>query len=366
MSTDKFSLSFLERVTFSLRQLYSGWGYKHFKMSKFEEYDLYAKNKDFLISDSVITFTDTSGKLMALKPDVTLSIIKNRKDNPDVISKVYYDENVYRVSKGTRSFKELMQVGLECIGKIGDYNIAEVLTLAVKSLKAISEDCVLDVSHLGILMDAVDALGVSSKTKEEILKCVSEKNTHEIVKICEENSVDNSAVNDLIVLVSLCGSPDDVLCKIKDSDAKAQFERILQGLSDDIKKSIRIDFSVAPDVSYYNGVVFKGFIEGVPAGVLAGGQYDNLMQRMRKKSGAIGFAVYLDMLDILDKSSFSDDVDVLLLYNENDDIKAVNKCVQELIEQGKTVCAQNSVDSDSRYKSVAKFKEGEVEYLENA
>ena len=158
MNTDNFSLSFLERVTFSLRQLYSGWGYKHFKMSKFEEYDLYAKNKDFLISDSVITFTDTSGKLMALKPDVTLSIIKNRKDNCDTISKVYYDENVYRVSKGTRTFKELMQVGLECIGKIGDYNIAEVLTLAVKSLKTISDDCVLDVSHLGILMDAVDSL----------------------------------------------------------------------------------------------------------------------------------------------------------------------------------------------------------------
>ena len=38
-------------------------------MSKFEEYDFYAVNKDFLVSDSVITFTDTNGKLMALKPD---------------------------------------------------------------------------------------------------------------------------------------------------------------------------------------------------------------------------------------------------------------------------------------------------------
>ena len=69
-----------ESTVFALRSLYSKYGYSQYKMNKFEEYDLYVKNKDFLISDSVITFTDTNGKLMALKPDVTLSIIKNTKD----------------------------------------------------------------------------------------------------------------------------------------------------------------------------------------------------------------------------------------------------------------------------------------------
>ena len=67
-----------EKTLFSLRELYTSFGYRPYRMGKFEEYDLYADNKDFLVSDNVITFTDTSGKLMALKPDVTLSIIKNR------------------------------------------------------------------------------------------------------------------------------------------------------------------------------------------------------------------------------------------------------------------------------------------------
>ncbi|MBE7014067.1 MAG: hypothetical protein E7419_02530, partial [Ruminococcaceae bacterium] len=39
------------------------------------------------------------------------------------------------------------------------------------------------------------------------------------------------------------------------------------------------------------------FINGVPEGVLSGGQYDKLMNKMGKKSNAIGFAVYLDVLD---------------------------------------------------------------------
>ena len=88
-----------ERYVYALRELYFRYGFTPYRMSKFEEYDLYARNKDFLVSDNVITFTDTDGKLMALKPDVTLSIIKNSKDEPDVIRKVSYNENVYFVCK---------------------------------------------------------------------------------------------------------------------------------------------------------------------------------------------------------------------------------------------------------------------------
>ena len=70
-------LSGSEKAVYALRSLYTSYGYVQYKMSKFEEYDLYVRNKDFLVSDAVITFTDTDGKLLALKPDVTLSIIKN-------------------------------------------------------------------------------------------------------------------------------------------------------------------------------------------------------------------------------------------------------------------------------------------------
>lgn len=106
-----------------MRNLYESYGYRPFKMSRFEEYDLYTRNKDFLVSDSIITFTDTNGVLMALKPDVTLSIIKDSTDISGSVKKVYYNENIYRVSKGTQSFKEIMQTGLECLGDVDEYII---------------------------------------------------------------------------------------------------------------------------------------------------------------------------------------------------------------------------------------------------
>ena len=81
-----------ERAILTLRSIYKQYGYMPYKMSKFEEYDFYIKNKDFLLSDRIITFNDTNGKLLALKPDVTLSIIKNADDTPGTKHKVYYNE----------------------------------------------------------------------------------------------------------------------------------------------------------------------------------------------------------------------------------------------------------------------------------
>ncbi len=52
-------------------------------------------------------------------------------------------------------------------------------------------------------------------------------------------------------------------------------------------------------MNYYNGITFKGFVHGIPASVLSGGRYDKLMERVNKKAGAIGFAVYLDEVDRL-------------------------------------------------------------------
>ena len=191
-----------EKAVFKLRSLYGKYGYSQYKMSKFEEYDLYVRNKDFLISDSVITFTDTNGKLLALKPDVTLSIIKNTKDEKNTVKKVYYNENVYRISKGAHSFKEIMQSGLECIGDIDLYNVYEVLMLACESLKSISPDCVLDISNLDIFSDLMESINISGVNRKKVLKCVGEKNTHEIADICAEEGIDTDKTEALKKVVS--------------------------------------------------------------------------------------------------------------------------------------------------------------------
>lgn len=363
------SQNFNEQVVSRLRFAYEKRGFCQYKMSKFEEYDLYAKNKDFLISEGVITFTDTNGKLMALKPDVTLSIIKNTKDEPDDVKKLYYNENVYRISKGSHSFKEIMQVGLECLGNIDDFNISEVITLAIQSLKSISDFCVLDISDLTLLENLIDSLGLDRENKEKVFKAFGEKNSHDLKKICDNCGVESDA---LIFLLNQNGKPDAVIPKIKeqlngkiDVSKLEQLENIINSLDSETKDIINIDFSVVSDINYYNSIVFKGFVDGVPTSVLSGGQYDKLMRKMSRKSNAIGFAVYLDLIERLDTTLTDFDVDTVLLYDEKSDIKTVNDAVEKISKENQSVSALKKIPQNLKYKTLVKLTNGEVQILEN-
>ncbi|MBE6651372.1 MAG: hypothetical protein E7613_08690 [Ruminococcaceae bacterium] len=347
-----------ERAIFTLRALYKEFGYLPFKMSKFEEYDLYVRNKDFLVSDSVITFNDTNGALLALKPDVTLSIIKNTTDKPGCKEKVYYNENVYRVSGSTHRFKEIMQTGLECIGDIDLYDIFEVLYLAARSLDTISGDFALDISHMGVFKAVLDATGKDEIFKKEIIRLVSEKNRHEAESLLKEASVDASLASNLIAFIDLYGKPDDVIARLDEicteDDSKAALSSLKQIWAllskTEYADRIRVDFSVINDMNYYNGFVFKGFLNGIPEGVLAGGQYDALMERMGRRSGAIGFALYLDLLENFNREVKGYDVDVLLLYSDKTDISRVFDRVRSLTSASLTVTAQKSIPDKLRYK----------------
>lgn len=373
MNTGNIPMKSEERISLLLRALYEQYGYAQYKMSKFEEYDLYVSNKDFLISDCVITFTDTNGKLMALKPDMTLSIVKNTKDAAGTLSKVYYDENVYRVSKGTHSFKEIKQVGLECIGDLDAYSLYEVLMLAAESLQSISGECVLDISHLGILSGVLESLGVSEDVQNDLLRCMGEKNPHELTAICKANAIQDEDIDLLKTLISLYGTPKEVLPKLTallqgkiDGVLLKNFTEILEAFQGSpLQSMLRIDFSVVSDMHYYNGIVFKGFVKGIPDSVLSGGQYDKLLQKMNRKAGAIGFAVYLDLLERMEASSKDFDVDILLLYAEGSTLSNIRDTVARLSARGDRVMVQRAVPEKLCARQVMKLTNGEVELLED-
>lgn len=371
--SSKLSRQPSDNIVSSLCSIYDRYGYSRYKMNKFEEYDLYAHNKDFLISDGVITFTDTNGKLMALKPDVTLSIVKNTKDSADNVNKLYYNENVYRISKGSRTFKEIMQTGLECIGDVDDYCIYEVLKLAADSLQSIDENSILDISHIGILSDVIDKIGAPREYKDKIFHLVGEKNLHELTRTCSELNIDDEKVSVLKELSSLHGTPDNVLPKMKnllsgiaDDGVLSQFENIVSALNKgSLKKCVRIDFSVVDDIRYYNGIVFKGFVEGIPVSVLSGGQYDTLMRKMNRKSQAIGFAVYLDALEQYGKTRDEYDVDAVLLYGNDEKLENVANLAEILSSQGSSVSVQKQIPNGLKYKKLFKIENGEVKTIEN-
>ena len=362
-----------EKAIYSLRALYKEYGYSYFKVSKFEEYDLYAHNKSFLVSNNILTFTDTNGKLLALKPDVTLSIIKNISDKDESTHKLCYNETVYRTSADSDGFREIMQTGLECIGDIDTYSECEVVMLAAKSLGTIGADYILDISHMGLLEGYLAEKGIDSELQRDIIRLVESKNTYAIRELLSTAGVDKDAEEGICFLTSLYSPIDEALVSIRPYVCGAQMERAyadlvnineamkLYGVSD----KLYLDLTIVNDVNYYDGICFKGYINGIPDSVLSGGRYDKLLARLGKTSGAIGFAVYLDRLERHGSDTEEYDVDTVLIYEKGSDIQKIAMAQRELMAEGVSVLVGRAPDKAQRYRRLLKLTDGGIEVLEN-
>lgn len=332
-----------EKAIFTLRSLYEKYGYKKYKMSKFEQYDLYLENKSFLSSDKIVTFPDHRGKLLALKPDITLSIVKNAPREIAGAYKVYYSENVYRagVTSDDNDIKEIMQVGIELMGKVDLYSEGEVLALAARSIRSISENSIIGISHMGIISAVISEAGLTGEAAVKASKAFADRNVHALVSLCGDRS--DKPVR-LAMLYGSLGKTFPQLREICTSDSCKDALRELEGLAKVLAAmgeddAFVLDFSVSNDMNYYNGITFQGFIDGIPRHVLSGGRYDALVRKTGLDADAIGFAVYPDVLERFAESERGRDVDVLLVYDENDDAAAVAETVEKMQKRGKKVCA---------------------------
>ena len=361
-----------ERAMYALRALYHDYGYARFKVGKFEEYDLYAHNKNFLISENILTFTETNGKLMALKPDVTLSIIKNIGNDDISTHKVYYNENVYRTSQGSDGFREIMQTGLECIGNIGLYEMGEVLMLAQKSLALISDDYILDLSHMGFVTGLLENAGIDTADTAKLLSLIGTKNIPAIKAYCASHAVGATVTESICAITALYEPIEPALERIAPMVAgdkmREAYEQLL-GVTALLREwgdtsRVYLDFSIVNDKNYYNGIIFRGFLNGLSDGILSGGRYDSLLAKMGKRGGAIGFAVYLDLLERWGDEQPKFDVDVLLTATAETNPANIVRAVQALRADGNSVLVQNGTGG-VRYRQLMQVdREGGAIVLE--
>ncbi|MDR1066743.1 MAG: ATP phosphoribosyltransferase [Clostridiales bacterium] len=286
-----------EAVSLKLRAALERRGYELYRAGSFEEYDTYLKHNEFLNRGDVITFTSPDGRLMAMKPDITLSIVKNSP--PGEQRRVYYNESVFRRDRRTGEYREIKQMGLEFIGGEGEDADAEALSLAAQSLDIIG-DGALDLSHTGFVDMALSRF--SGEWRRCALDALSSKSPHAMREAARAFGLDAKTENALARLAALSGPAENAFAEARDIAAELscgvepldELEALFQRCKDGAKTRFRLDFSIRGDADYYSGLIFQGFVNGASRAALTGGRYDNLTLRFGKRRGAVGFALYLD------------------------------------------------------------------------
>lgn len=364
----KYNLKPNERASLELRGLYEKYGYRKYKMGKFEEYSLYFSNSNFLKSDKVLTFNDLDGRLLAMKPDVTLSVINNTGATGEKTEKIYYIENVYRENKESHCFQEINQMGLEYLGDVDRYAVSEVLALAAESMKTIDSDYLIVISNMDYVIELLKAMGIKENDSIKILNGIRRKSKAEIKESAKNAGVGDKDIELLCVVPFLYGNVEDTVKRAKALAQNTEMSHIadeIESYCDTLEalgygENIQLDFSMVNDIDYYNGIIFHGYVRNLPGCVLAGGQYDKAMSLLGKNGRAIGFAIYLDELMKGKHVPKKYDVDAVLIYDEGEKPEDIIKAVNSIQEKGLSVSAQKGLCGDIRFREKYVLKNAAV------
>lgn len=350
-----------DKVLAELASLYERRGYMRYRPGCFEDYSLYLDNIDFLISKNVITFSGAEGRLLALRPDITLSLISHMQCDGQT-RKLFYTEKVYRRADGVGEFRDINQTGVEVVGDIDRACETEVAQLILDTLSMVSRNCMLDISHMGYTEGMMAALNIPDDQKQFVYACLRGKNVHDFIQLKNLCGLDESAVSTFAGIAEIGGDAASAILKVKQcvlnqemAAAADELEQLIFSLSETgYKDNIAINFSIANNADYYNGLIFNGYIDGVPKRVLSGGRYDKLLQKLGKTGGAIGFALYLGELERFFKP-VGNAVDVLILYDDDSMLEAL-KSGKHMADGGRAVRISRTVPEDIRYGKIVDMR----------
>ena len=217
-------------------------GYSEIITPAVEYFDVFAQANPELDQDQMLKIIDKSGRICVARPDNTTPIARiaaTRLDDAALPVRLYYSQKVFRSVSGDHGHKgEFLQVGAEFIGADGLEADKDILTAAFAALsKTGADNFRVELGHAEIYKALMDELGADAQSAEGIRRLYQ--------------ALDEAGYGDRIM----------------------------------------IDLGLVHEMDYYTGIMFRGYIGGAGAAILAGGRYNALCAKFGKDMPAGGFGI---------------------------------------------------------------------------
>lgn len=291
-----------------LRTRFATYGYEQVHTPAFEDYDTYASIQKTVNKDEMIKVIDRSGKVLVLRPDGTIPITRltalDREINGSE-QRLFYIFNVYGEQNSNGTNKESTQAGVELFGNKRPEADAEVIALAVHTLKEIGFDNFkLEVGHAGFFKELVDQANLAENELQQLQELIQSKNLAEMEPFLKQLQIRDELQEALYAIPLLYGNPQAVLEETKAIIKNERMQEVLNNLKDvievltdyDLLEHLTLNLGLINNMHYYTGVIFQGFVENIGKPVLMGGRYDQLAEQFGKAMPAIGFAYKVDVV----------------------------------------------------------------------
>ncbi|MFD1038292.1 ATP phosphoribosyltransferase regulatory subunit [Virgibacillus byunsanensis] len=299
----------------TLKTRFTTYGYQQVRTSTFEYYDLYTSITGTVNKDEMIKVIDPSGNVLVMRPDVTIPITRMTaldKYKSSDESRLYYVLDVFRQSQNEH--KERTQAGIEYFGENSPESDAEVIMLAIHTLKDLGfKNFKIEIGHAGFFKELIEHVQLSQHELEQLQTYIQSKNIAEIEPFLKTLTVEPTVRSAIEAIPLLYGDPIMVIQKAKQVIQNENMQLKLQNLIDvfdvlhayGVEDYVVMDLGLINNMNYYSGIIFQGYVEDFGKPVLMGGRYNNLAEQFSDEVPAIGFAFEIDYLFQAMKQQYS-------------------------------------------------------------
>ena len=293
-----------------IHAIFERYGYRDIQTPVVEYLEVFDKERGSISPLDMYKFVDRDGEMLSLRPDMTPALARMASlyfQDEDLPCRVTATGSTFRYnSRYSAKQRELSQTGIEFFGDESFYSDAEVLAVAIESLKAAGlTDFKIAVGHARITAKVLELLRGTDQEREELVSCLHSKNFAAMEQMVEEMSL-SRPLRDLMEILADSGDIQlirrvRVLCKAEGETELASYfarlEEVHQLLSAyGLDAYLVYDLSMTAELGYYTGIVFKGYAYGSGDYIVDGGRYDDLMKQFQRDWPAVGFGIYQDSL----------------------------------------------------------------------
>jgi len=297
----------LRAVEQRVRQSLEDRGYSEVITPAIEYYDVFAQANPAVGQENMLKIVDRAGRICVARPDNTTPIARiaaTRLEGADLPVRLYYSQKVFRsIAEGHGHKSEFLQVGAELIGSDGLEADLDILTAAFSALEqAEAGSFRIELGHAEIYKALIEALGVDEQTAEDIRRLIENKSFAALGDALAPYQ-GSAAYQALCAMPQLFGGVE-VLDQVEHMTgnmrvlaAVAYLRRVYTALEQaGFGESVIIDLGLVHEMDYYTGIMFRGYLGGAGAAILAGGRYNALCAKFGRDLPAAGFGIDVERI----------------------------------------------------------------------
>ena len=292
----------LRQTENAVREALEERGYSEIITPAVEYFDVFAQANPELDQDQMLKIIDKSGRICVARPDNTTPIARiaaTRLDDAALPVRLYYSQKVFRSVSGDHGHKgEFLQVGAELIGADGLAADKDILSAAFAALSRTGADNFrIELGHAEIYKALIEELGADAASSEAIRRLIENKSFAALGDALQPFGIKPaakalSAMPQLFGCIEVLDEVETLTGNVRVLGAIAYLRRLYQALDEaGYGDRIMIDLGLVHEMDYYTGIMFRGYIGGAGAAILAGGRYNALCAKFGRDLPAGGFGI---------------------------------------------------------------------------